>query len=393
MVTLNRIGQAFTAIVLVGTHVVTPEATAQTANDDVRFRTHTIATLERGGYQPIVVDMNADGRLDVIALSVGLDQLAWYENPGWERHLIADGLNRSINLAPHDLDGDGIPELVLAHEFGTTHADSLGVVSLLTHDGDPRARWTMREIDRAPTAHRLRWADIDGSGRKVLINSPLAGLAATSPDYRDDTPIYWYNPEDWSRHVVTGVDGGVVHGLLVKPWQDPDRDAVFSASFLGVHVHQFIDGDWVRTRITEGAPAEWPASGASEVETGRLGDQTYVATIEPWHGDQVVVYREDEGAWSRQVIGTINGGHTIVTADFDGDGRDEIVAGDRGDGQTLYLWSAEDDDTRWTRQVVDDQGMAPSGCLAVDMNRDYQMDIVCIGGRTSNLKWYENLSR
>ena len=193
--------------------------------------------------------------------------------------------------------------------------------------------------------------------------------------------------------MVTSVDGGVVHGLLVKPWQDPNRDAVFSASFLGVHVHQFIDGDWVRTRITEGAPAEWPASGASEVETGNLGDQTYFATIEPWHGDQVVVYREGNGAWSRLVIGTINGGHTIVTADFDGDGRDEIVAGDRGNGQTLYLWSAEDDGTRWTRQVIDDDDMAPSGCLAVDLNHDDQMDIVCIGGRTSNLKWYENLSR
>ena len=392
MVNLKRIGQAFAAIALVSTHVVAREATTQTTTHDVHFRTHPIATLARGGYQPIVVDMNADGRLDVIALSVGLDQLVWYENPRWERHLIADGLNRSINLAPHDLDGDGIPELVLAHEFGTTHADSLGVISLLTHNDDPRAPWTMRESDRAPTAHRLRWADIDGSGRKVLINSPLAGSASTSPDYRDDTPIYWYDPENWTRHVVTSVDGGVVHGLLVKPWQDPNRDAVFSASFLGVHVHQFIDGDWVRTRITEGAPAEWPASGASEVETGNLGDQTYFATIEPWHGDQVVVYREGDGTWSRLVIGTINGGHTIVTADFDGDGRDEIVAGDRGDGQTLYLWSAEDNGTRWTRQVIDDGDMAPSGCLAVDLYHDHQMDIVCIGGRTSNLKWYENLS-
>ena len=89
MVTLKRIGQAFAAMVLVSTHVVAREATTQTTTNDVHFQAHTIATLERGGYQPIVVDMNADGRLDVIALSVGLDQLAWYENPGWERHLIA----------------------------------------------------------------------------------------------------------------------------------------------------------------------------------------------------------------------------------------------------------------------------------------------------------------
>lgn len=196
-------------------------ARSQAPDGGHRFVTHTIASLEEGGYQPVVVDLNRDDRPDVIALSVGLDELAWYENPGWERHVITTGLNRSINLAPQDLDGDGVPELVIAHEFGTSHEGSLGVLTLLTHQGDPTQPWRAREIDRAPTAHRLRWADMDGSGQRVLVNAPLVGPAASSPEYQDDTPIYWYDPSDWSRHLVTGADGGVVHGLLVTPWDDP----------------------------------------------------------------------------------------------------------------------------------------------------------------------------
>lgn len=357
------------------------------------FEPHVIATGLTGGYQTVVADLNRDDRPDVIGLSIQLDELAWFENPGWQRHVLATGLNRAINVAPHDLDGDGIPELVLAHEFGTTHDTSLGVLSLLTHQGDPTEPWAIEEIDRAPTTHRLKWADIDGSGRRVLVNAPLSGPDAAAPDYRDDVPIYWYDPDGWSRHVVTDRERGVVHGLLVKPWSDADRDAIFTASFLGVHVHRYGDGQWSRRQLTAGDSAEWPASGSSEVETGRLGDATFITTVEPWHGNQVVVYRGRDDSWARQVIGTIESGHTIVTADFDGDGRDEVVTGGRGEPPTLNLYSAADaEGETWSRQVLDDGGMSASSCVAADLNTDGRPDLVCIGGGTANLKWYENVA-
>ena len=287
---------------------------AQGDADGPRFVTHTIAAELASGYQPVVVDLNRDGRLDVIALSTRLDELAWYENPGWERHVLTTGLNRAINAAARDLDGDGIPELVVAHEFGTTHGSSLGVLSLLTHQGDPTQPWSIREIDRTPTVHRVRWGDIDGSGRDVLINAPLSGPAAEAPEYRDAVPLYWYRPDDWARRTVPDAGQGVVHGLLVKPWQDPDRDAVLSTSFAGVHLHQYLDGEWIGRTIAAGDPAPWPRSGASEVETGRLGDATFVTTIEPWHGEQVVVYREDGDTWTRQVIDRIGSSPPTSTA-------------------------------------------------------------------------------
>ena len=358
-----------------------------------RFVTHTIDGELTSGYQPVVADLNRDGRPDVIGLSTRIGELAWYENPGWRRHVLATGLNRSINAAARDLDGDGIPEIALAHEFGTTHANSLGILSLLTHDGDPTAPWSIREVDRTPTVHRIRWADPDGTARPVLVSAPLSGPVAEPPEYRDAVPVYWYRPDDWRRRTVTDAGQGVVHGLLVKPWRDPAGDAAFTASFTGVHVHRYLDGEWSRETVVVGDPAPWPASGASEVEVGRLGEQDFVATIEPWHGPQVVVYREDPedaGAWKRQVIDEIGSGHTIVTADFDGDGRDEIVTGDRGDTRRLYMYAAEDAaGAAWSREVLDED-MSPSGCAVADLNGDGRIDLICIGGRTANLKWYEN---
>ena len=362
-------------------------AAVQDAAAGPKLVAHTIDAELAGGYQPVVVDLNRDGRLDVIGLSTRLDELAWYENPGWERHVLTTGITRAINAAARDLDGDGIPEVVLAHDFGTTHARSLGILTLLTHTGDPTQPWEARDVDRTPTVHRVRWADVDGSGRPVLVTAPLSGPAAEPPEYRDAVPVYWYRPDDWIRRTVTDAGQGVVHGLLVKPWDEPGRDAAFTASFTGVHVHRFVDGDWSRERFAAGDPAPWPQSGASEVETGRLGERTFVTTIEPWHGPQVVVYVEEGDGWRRQVIDDIGSGHTIVTADFDGDGRDEIVTGDRGESEMLYLYAASDaDGAAWSRQALDD-GMSPSGCAIAA-----RPDLVCIGGRTGNLKWYENVS-
>ena len=129
----------------------------------VHFTANTIDSGLTGGYQVITADLNQDGKPDIIALASGLHELRWYENPGWQRHVIVSGINAPINAAAYDVDGDGIPEIALAHGFATEYAKSPGIVSILTHHGDPTAPWSSTEIDRLPTSHRLRFADIEGT--------------------------------------------------------------------------------------------------------------------------------------------------------------------------------------------------------------------------------------
>jgi len=50
---------------------------------------HTISSDLKGGYQVVAADLNHDGRPDLIALASGLTELVWYENPGWQRHVLA----------------------------------------------------------------------------------------------------------------------------------------------------------------------------------------------------------------------------------------------------------------------------------------------------------------
>jgi hypothetical protein len=357
-----------------------------------RFTAHTIDTGLAGGYQVVVADLNRDRKPDIIALASGLKEIKWYENPGWQPHVLVSGINQPINAAAHDVDGDGIPEIALAHEFSNVYARSAGIVSILTHQGDPAGPWSIREIDRVPTSHRLRFADIDGSGRKVLVNFPLIGAQAVAPDYRAHVPLLMYRPGAWKREVITDADEGVVHGIYSTDWRGDQHEALLSASFLGVHALQLDRGEWTRTLITKGDPAAWPKSGSSDVVVGRLGSDRFLATIEAWHGNQVVVYRQDNTSWKRHVIDdSIADGHTIVAGDFDRNGLDEIIVGERQGKRSVYLYrvSSPGDDT-WAKEVLDDGGMSAAGCAVADLNADMSPDVVCIGTATANLKWYEN---
>jgi hypothetical protein len=393
--TSRLIGAFLVLVVAVGVVARTtrPGSPHEQSSDSISgFTAHEIDSGLLGGYQVVVADLNRDGKPDIITVATGLRELRWYENPSWKKHVLVTGINQPINVAAADIDADGIPEIALAHEFSNVYTKSLGIVSILTHQDDPGGLWSIKEMDRVPTSHRLRFADIEGTGRKVLINFPLIGAKAIAPEYRDHVSLVMYRPGSWKREVITDLEEGVVHGIAVTAGSNGSSEALLSASFLGIHALQFVRGSWSRTLIVKGDPAVWPQGGSSDVIAGRLGQERFIAAIEPWHGNKVVVYRQEKGTWKRHVIDeTIVDGHTIVGGDFDGNGRDELIVGERQGKHSVYLYrlTSLEEDT-WSRRPLDNGGMSGAGCAVADLNNDKRPDVVCIGTATANLKWYEN---
>jgi hypothetical protein len=349
----------------------------------------TIANDLKGGYQVVAADLNHDGRPDLIALASGLTELVWYENPGWQRHVLASGQSRMINCV---VVGN---EIVLASAFANQAKDSVGIVSVLHPGDDPREPWTVTEIDRLTTSHRLRTADIDGSGHLVVINAPLTGAEAAAPDYRGQTPLVYYVPGEWKRRVISTENSGVVHGIFVTDWDGDGRQDILTASFTGIHLFRYTkDSRWTRTEIAKGDPAPWPKSGSSDIAVGHIAgvnkEKTrFLAAIEPWHGNQVAVYTQRGAQWERAVIDTtLVDGHTIQVADLNGDGVDEIIAGFRGQPRSVYIYSYDAAAKSWTRKDLDKGGMGAAACTVVDLNKDGRPDIACID--STRLKWYEN---
>jgi hypothetical protein len=290
-----------------------------------------------------------------------------------------------INLACWKQSAHAPPIIAVAYEFSMHPEESQGIVALLTVHGDPRRPWKVTEIDRLPSSHRLRWADVDGSGNRVLINAPLAASNARAPDYRGHVPLVYYRPGEWKRRLIGDAEQGVMHGIFITDWDHNGRDAILIGSFLGIHLYRFEpNGKWSRVEIARGSPQAWPRSGTSDVAVGMLGEQRFLAAIEPWHGNEVVVYEASGQSWKRVVIDdSLSDAHTVEIIDLDGDGRDEIVAGFRGKPYGVYIYRFRD--AKWNREILDRGNVSAASCTVADLDGDGRPEIACIGQATHNL--------
>ena len=92
----------------------------------------------------------------------------------------------------------------------------------------------------------------------------------------------------------------------------------------------------------------------------------FFASVEPWHGNEVVVYNDVGGKWQRRVIfDKVSSGHEIVVVDLNGDGRFDVVANDnsrvtaqRPDATPgVHVFYAPDDPVKgeWKYQRVEDK--------------------------------------
>ncbi len=241
------------------------------ATPPTEFAEHQIAADLKGGYQVVIADLNNDGKPDIIALASGMKDLVWYENPTWRKHVLAEGLSHMINLAAWDTDGDGIPEIVIAHEFANQAKNSIGILSVLTHGADVTEPWKITEIDRVPTSHRLRWADIYGNGKKVLVVAPLTGLKAEAPEYRGKTPVVFYKPGTWMRETIPLENEGVQHGIFITDWDGDGREDILTASFSGIDLFRLgSDATWIRANCCRSRAIRlpWPKCGSSGCHSG-----------------------------------------------------------------------------------------------------------------------------
>jgi len=381
--------------------VLTPVLGAAPAGQPVEFRAHTIEEKMPGGYAVLAVDINHDGKPDVIGVSQRVPELAWYQNPTWERHVIADGLTQTVNLAAADLDNDGIPELAVETAFAMVPANSEGLVWIVRHQGDPAQRWKVEKIDKFSTSHHIAWADVDGDGKKELINAPLIGPNGLAPTYdQDKASLFWYRQNDWQRRTITTSISGILHRVRPVSWDGNKREQLLTTSFDGITLYRATgsgnDLKWESTLLSAGhSQDKAPRLGTSDVAVGRSNGKRFLASVEPWHGNEIVMYTEGpSGTWTRHVLfNEMVEGHEVAVADFNGDGRDDIVAGDRSaKGAAVHvMYAPENPGDPWKHQVLDQGTMAASGCITADLNNDRRPDILCIGSSTGNIKWYENV--
>jgi len=391
---------------------------------DVQFRDQELPTRLTVGYAVRLLDMNGDQRLDIAI--VDSERILWLENPNWNEHVILQGQTKKDNVcfAPYDIDRDGRLDFAVGADWQPTNTKSGGTIQWITGGQNPGGQWILHPIMEYPTTHRMNFADLDGDGRHELIVSPLMGKETTRPNFAEHgTPLMVFQvPADpvkgpWKPETICD-DVHVTHNFQVTDFNGDGKPDILLVSFEGVHLlERQADGRWQRTHIGAGNQETTPNKGSSEIKLGKLAVGgafgRYIATIEPWHGHQVVVYTPPiaprpstgEWLWQRNVLDEeLKWGHAVWATNLDADEDQELVIGVRDNlndsvkcGVRIYdpqvhgaISPRVPPKVEWTRQLVDPGSVAVEDLTAGDLNGDGRADLVAVGRATHNVKIYWN---
>lgn len=380
------------------------------------FDVKEIAKDLKIGYAVHLVDIDGDKKLDIVV--VDKERVVWYQNPTWKMRTITAGKTKPDNvcLTSAHIDNDGGIDLVLGAGWRPADTSTPGTLHWLNRGKSLDDEWTLHEIPcEEPTVHRIRRVTMDG--KPTIVLAPLQGKGSSAKgNWQDGRPVRIMaypipadptKKENWKPKVLFD-SLHVVHNFCVA---DKESTLAF-ASYEGVSILKDNDrqGDFGKNKLSHlpnSGNHDLPNAnrGSSEIAVSEAGNNraNLIATVEPWHGNQVVLYR---GVGKDRIVldDHLRWGHAVAFADLDGDGIDELIAGVRDNpdpkkdtftekrGVRLYK-NVNGDGSKWERKMLDENGVAVEDLAVGDLNGDGRPDIVAVGRATGNCRIYFNVKK
>lgn len=355
---------------------------------EIPFVEHHIPFSIRGIRDATVADLDADGDLDVVVISVSDSSIAWYENDGAQppefvEHLITTSFAGASSIIASDLDDDGDVDLLAT---SSPH----NKVSWFENDGASPPTFAERVISSdVRSASRVFVADLDGDGDDDVLASSAG-----------DGEILWFEsdgayPPSFSEHLIAD-DIRLVSFLAAGDINDDGQvDVIAGSTWSGVAWYQ-NDGKsplaFVKRPITEGSSSTGSTIRGHVVDFDLDLDLDVLVARSGSNG--TTSWYENDG----EPLPSFTGHHvrlrmfarSIWADDVDADGDVDVLAA--SNAGVAWYENVDDPFTSFrTRSLFGRTlGHVDVVCLPADFDGDGDLDVLGATHSSDHLMWFEN---
>ena len=359
------------------------------AHAQVDFTKRVVSEVFEGVHALSAADLDADGKKEIVGASIDAI-IVWRQPETGQGSWVADTVSntfegaRFVNVA--DIDGDNDLDL-----FGA--AKGIDAITWWENGDGTATQWIEHAVDTTfDFAIHVFARDLDGDSDMDLLGAAL----------KDDAITWWENTdgvgETWTRHNVDDNFNGARHVCVIDIDGDSDLDIVGSADLANTIAWWENTGGlpqtWVKHVVDsafEGVNSVFPA----DFDGDGRPDLLAVADI----GDEIAWWKNSlDGSiiWERQTVrSNYDGAVSTYPIDMDGD-KDLDILGAAALGDRVTWWeNASGDGLVWQEHTIEEEFDAPSFVIANDIDKDGDMDV--LGGTLKDTEfiigdvvWWEN---
>lgn len=339
------------------------------------------------------VDLDQDGRLDVVVCDALADQVVWIRQQAdgsFKEQVCAAGIVAPGHSEAVDLDKDGDLDLLVAVLGNIMPSnDKVGEVVVLENQGDMTFKKRIVAKDKGRVSD-VRAGDLDGDGDLDLVVNVFGLLEGET--------LWMENVGDWEfkQHTIQSLSGGI-HSELADVDGDGDLDIFVLISQEWEEIYLFLndgEGMFAPLLIYGSSNEDFGSSGISLSDFDQDGDLDVLYTngdcfdyIPPrtrlWHGVQ---WLENKGDFEFEFhrVADFRACYRALPVDIDHDGDLDLFAinglslPDDGETQSL-IWLENDGKMNFSRH---DLASTPGNLMTLalgDFDANGTMDLVTGG--------------
>lgn len=337
----------------------------------------------------LVGDVNGDGLDDVIVAAKG-GEVIWYENPSLTRRQIYKASFKwSCEGEMADIDGDKDNDIVLVSWYESRHY-------WLENPGPGGGEWKLHEIGGGIRGHDVEAADLDGDGLpEVIVRSETWPRAQASAKQIQ----IWKRQSvgAWRLREILTTEGGGIKAADVD--RDRDMDIIAGGRWYENDGRGVADGAW-KEHIIDAECTTYNKIEFADINGD--GRKDIIITPSETHAafketGPVVWYEHPAGGalqpWRKHIAGKSMGDlHSLSIDDVNLDGKADIFTAQmhnsEGPNHEVIVYLNHGGGDGWTKQILANTGSHQA--FLFDLSGDGDADVVGINYNTNTLELWEN---